>query len=702
MVIAETGTKPAAGEAPAGPGVGSRLVAAAPVLLPLVVASVGVVGTLLLLLEQFRVPLVLLLGGLLSAVLVRVVGLGQAAPLRRDRVWDALAVLVALAFAAVNARYSSQDIFVGRDPGVYTLAGQWLAHHHSVLIPSQEGVFLPAPISVGSAGFGPSGPGQLYAQGAHLLPQMLALVSAVLGESAMFRLNVLLGGLGLLAVYGFGRLVVSRGWALLAVVLLGGTLPQIAFSRDDYTEPLSQLFIFGGLALLWTCRPGQPARWATAGMVVGAGCMARIDAFLVLPSLIVFAGLVAALASRGRERRRAGTDALAALAGAGVPAVLGVLDLQQLSSGYYRDLHGQFRMIETLLVASSVAVVLMVAVAWTTPLVDRLRGSGPRWRRPLGAVAAAGVVLAGLALAVRPLLGTAHTTTSNVAVQAFIKGSQIAEGGKVDPTRTYAEQSVTWLVWYLGPLAVALGLLGTAWLVLLAVRRERLELVPFLVVMLTTSGLYLYDPSITPDQIWAMRRDVPIIMPGVVIAAVFVLGRVRKRVPAGWVPLAAAVTGAALLLPAAFVTWPLARVREGVPQLTEARRVCATLPKDAAVLVVGELALRYPQTVRSYCDLPAAALVVAPTASALAGVAHNAAAAGHRLYLVSTGDSQAVVPSREAAAQVHPVSKVVVRTWHSLLLRPPHGADAKERSMYVGRVGADGLVAWLEPASPVD
>ncbi|MGZ6792418.1 MAG: hypothetical protein ACXVFV_05650, partial [Mycobacteriales bacterium] len=64
MVIAETGTKPAHGEAPATPGTASRLVAAAPYLLPLVVASVGVVGTLLLLLEQFRVPLVLLLGGL--------------------------------------------------------------------------------------------------------------------------------------------------------------------------------------------------------------------------------------------------------------------------------------------------------------------------------------------------------------------------------------------------------------------------------------------------------------------------------------------------------------------------------------------------------------------------------------------------------------------------------------------------------------
>ncbi|MGZ6804373.1 MAG: ArnT family glycosyltransferase, partial [Nocardioidaceae bacterium] len=480
MVIAETGTKPAHGEAPATTGTASRLVAAAPYLLPLVVASVGVVGTLLLLLEQFRVPLVLLLGGLLAAVLVRAVGLAEAAPLRRDRLWDGLAVLVALAFAAVNARYAAQNIVVGRDPGVYTVAGQWLAHHHSILIPTQDAVFQPGPVTAASAGIGGTGPGELYAQGAHLLPQMLGITSAVLGESAMFRINVLFGGLGLLAVYGFGRLVVSRGWALLAVVLLGGSLPQIAFARDDYTEPLSQLFIFGGLALLWRARRGQPVRWAAAGMVLGAGCMARIDAFLVLPSLIAFAGLVAAIAPRGRERRLAATDALAALAGAAVPAVLGLLDLKRLSSGYYRDLSGQFHQIQTLVLLSAVAAAVLVAVAWTTPLVARLQAR-PGWRRPVGAAAAGVVVLVGLALAARPLLGPVHTTTSNAAVQAFIKASQLAEGTKVDATRTYAEQSVTWLVWYLGPLAVVLGLVGTAWLVLLAVRKERLDLVPFLV-----------------------------------------------------------------------------------------------------------------------------------------------------------------------------------------------------------------------------
>ena len=246
--------------------------------------------------------LVLLLGGLLSALLIRVVGLGQTAPLRRDRLWDALAVLVALAFVVVNARYSAQNLVVGRDPGVYTVAGQWLAHHHSVLIPSQDGVFRPGPVTAAFAGIGGTGPGQLYAQGAHLL----ALTSAVLRESVMFRINVLFGGLGLLAVYGFGRLVFSLGWALLAIVLLGGSLPQLAFARDDYTEPLSQLFIFGGLALLWNAWRGQAARWAAAGLVLGAGCMARIDAFLVLPSLVAFVAVAAGVAPRGRERRLAG------------------------------------------------------------------------------------------------------------------------------------------------------------------------------------------------------------------------------------------------------------------------------------------------------------------------------------------------------------------------------------------------------------
>ena len=98
--------------------------------------------------------------------------------------------------------------------------------------------------------------------------------------------------------------------------------------------------------------------------------------------------------------------------------------------------------------------------------------------------------------------------------------------------------------------------------------------------------------------------------------------------------------------------------------------------------------------------MPAAALVAPATAAALAGVAHNASAAGHTLYLVSTGGSAAFVPTNQAPAQLHPVSEVMVRTWILSLRRPPRVFSNIRRRMYVGKVGVDGLVAWLSPTSP--
>lgn len=698
MVIAETGSRSVPGETKPPPHLVHRAVSAAPVVLPLLVAATGAVGTVLLLLGQFRPQLVIGLGLLVTVGAVRVLPRPSVATRGWERWCDALAVLVALAFAAVNARYTSQNIFVGRDPGVYTVAGQWLAHHHSVLVPSQIELFQPGPVTGGSAGIGGAGGGLLYTQGAHLLPQMLGLASSVLGESAMFRLNVALGGLGLLALYGFGRLVAGHGWALLAVVVLGGSLPQIAFSRDDYTEPLSQLLVFGGLSLLWAARRERPLDWAAAGLVLGASCMARIDAFLVLPPLVVFVAVMCVAAPRGRRR----TTALAGtslLAGAALPAVLGVLDLKRLSVGYFHDLHGQFHMIVLLLVASTVASGTVVVLGWSGPVGRRLTAAGPGWRRWSGPGAAAAVMVVGVGLAVRPLLGAAHGRW-NLPTQQFIRTSQVADGSRVDAGRTYAEQSVTWLTWYLGPVVVVLALVGIAWLVLHLVRRGRLELLPFLLVFLSTAGLYLWNPSITPDQIWVMRRYVPIVMPGVVVGTAYACAMVQPRLSRRWAPMVGGALVVAMVVPVANVTWPLARAREGVPQLTEARRVCARLPRDAAVLVIGELALRYPQTVRSYCRVPTAALVPAASTRVLAGVASNVARSGRRLYLLSSGANEGAVPTSNPMAR--PVSEILVKTWMTSLVRPPHAVALAVRKMYVGKVGADGLVAWIDPASPVD
>jgi hypothetical protein len=43
-------------------------------------------------------------------------------------------------------------------------------------------------------------------------------------------------------------------------------------------------------------------------------------------------------------------------------------------------------------------------------------------------------------------------------------------------------------------------------------------------MFLSAALLYVTVPSIVPDQIWAMRRYLPVVIPGLLLAAAVVLG----------------------------------------------------------------------------------------------------------------------------------------------------------------------------------
>ena len=671
------------------------MVASLPLLVPVFLAVLGCVCTVLALLSAFSGPLALLVAVVLFAALVPVVGLGDPVVLRRALAVDVLALVLAGGFALVNSRYASQDLVVGRDPGTYTVTAKWLTGHSSLDIDAQLGLFGPGQgLGYASAGFGPTTPGHLYSQGAHVVPELLAVSGSIFGDAVMYKTNCLVGGLALLAVYGFARLVVSRGLALGAATLVGLGLPQLVFSRDNYTEPLSQLFVLGGLALLWQARRGAPAQWFVAGLVLAGSCLARIDAFLVLPPILLYVGLRLAVTARG-GRSVALRDTAGLLAGAAVPAVLGVRDLQKLSFGYYRDLHGQFSMIEGLVAVSAVVAVLTVALAWATPLVGRLDRSGDRWRRPVAVLSAGLVVLVGLALAARPLLGAEHGA-DNPGQLIFIRSLQNGLGERIDPTRTYAENTVTWLAWYAGPLAVAAALLGTALLLARAVRSRDLQLVPYLLVLGLTAGLYLVQPSITPDQIWAMRRYVPVVLPGVAIGAAFVLGLVLARLPARLRLPVAAVAAVLALAPVLYISRPFLTVREGNGQLAEVKGICRALPANAAVVVVGDFSVRYAQTVRSFCDVP---VVTQPKVGP--GRLNSAVPAlrthGKELYLLAADDLRDAIPAEASASGPPPVfSEIGLRVYARALSTPPRAALPSNRRLYLGHVGASGTVdRWL-------
>jgi hypothetical protein len=120
-------------------------------------------------------------------------------------------------------------------------------------------------------------------------------------------------------------------------------------------------------------------------------------------------------------------------------------------------------------------------------------------------------------------------------------------------------------------------------------------------------------PSITPDHIWADRRYLPVVVPGLLLCAAWLLGRTwRLAATRPWrLPAQSALAIAAILLIAGPVgrSMPLAGLHEDAGLAARMTLACEQLGDDAAIVLLGEsdnyLAYRLTQPLRSHCGVPA-------------------------------------------------------------------------------------------------
>ncbi len=700
-----TADTPAAGAHSAGDArgrFGISLALSLPELITVAVAGFAFPAMILLLLGQFRSWLVLPIGIVCAVAAIWLHGVerpaeraaGRRTDERSQLLWLALAAVAAIGWIALNAHWSAQDIMVTRDPATYGVTGQWLVHNHSLPIHTTPQVFgtLPPNATV-SAGFGYVSPGEVYPQGNHLLPVMLAAAGWIGGSSALLKLNVVFGGLALFAFYGLARRFVGGPLALAAMLALAVSMPMLAFSRDTYSEPLNLLLVIGGISILWRALQSDSVRlFAAAGVAIGASAMARIDSYASLLWVIPFLGLLLAMADRDR-RKPVLIRAVALAVPTGIGVFLGWRDLSQLSPGYAEDLHHEVGLLAKAGLGLAVVAVIVVAVAWLSRWLHRLFSESRR--RILAIVLGALVVVGFAVLASRPLWLKAHHKTTYPAMASLQKGLQLP----IDPHRTYDEHSVSWIGWYYGWLTVVLAVIGLALLVYRFVRKPDMRQFGLVAMTLSMSLLYFNRASIVPDQVWAMRRFLPTIIPGLLLAAVYVArllwqAATKERAPAdraakAWrllMPVAAGLAIATVAVPAA-ITWPMERVRTGVPQLAMVRQICDAIGDNGAVLTVDPTSTAsLQQTVRSYCQVPAASFLN-PTSQQLATVA--AAAAGHGRTVYVVGQTPQTIG---ATKPVPPFTSGQVSKWPERLIDVPQHGNTHTETLFLAKVGADGIL----------
>ena len=396
---------------------------------------------------------------------------------------------------------------------------------------------------------------------------------------------------------------------------------------------------------------------ALGGLAFGLSTLVRIDGMSDILPVILFCGIIYA------ARR---TEALPLAAGLVLGAAYGLADGYLLSRPYLNSLSSLMR---PLGYAAAVFAVLTVAlVVVSRRRLPQLRRGRWSWVPDIASVA---VVLIMLGFAIRPLFQTVRGETNRVTI-AFITEVQKLAQLPIDPHRTYAEDSLYWVIWYIGLPAVLLATFGAALLARRFLRGSALTWgLPVMVIgwsVVTT----LWRPGIVPDQPWASRRLVPIVLPGLVLFAVWTCAWLVRRARARGAGAAAqgavaACCAVALLLPAAVTTLGLGlgRAPQGgvrivadglgfkrtdTGEITVVSQLCRAIGPRGAVVIVDPLtADRFTQIVRGMCGVPAA-WMNAPAPAAVAQVTAGIQRAGRRPVLLAAEAAAAGALRRQRAA----------------------------------------------------
>ncbi|MEV2266916.1 hypothetical protein [Nonomuraea africana] len=497
---------------------------------------------------------------------------------------------VALLSLVGNAILHSEQLIVRRDPATYAQYAIWIARNGSLPVPQQAEAFGGADpaLRFDSIGFYDA-PGAVVPQ---FLPGPPMLFAAGEWLGGLLFTPPVLGALATLVLAGAVARLVGARWAVLAALAFAISLPILYTSRATFSEIPSLILIFGGIALLHDAR----GRWdsALAGLVFGLAVLVRIDALRDVLPVLAFAGLLIAL--------RRGFSLLAGLA---VGVGLGLVAARTFAGPYLADLSNSVRP----LLLISVAVLVLTAVG--TALAGRLsRLRPPRWLPEVGAGL---VVLVMLGLAVRPWVQTVRRTPNTPGdwrTFEFLVATQKNNGLPIDGTRLYFEDSLYWVIWYVGVPVVVFATLAAAVLVRRLLRDgSSFEWLLPLAIIGWTTVTTLLRPEITPDHPWASRRLVPVVIPGLIMLAVWGLAWCRDRLGrrghgTRWFGAAAVVL---VLAPVAVTSIGIAFTPIERGERAAVERLCESIPSDASVLIVERVtADRFSQVVRGTCGVPTA------------------------------------------------------------------------------------------------
>jgi hypothetical protein len=412
---------------------------------------------------------------------------------------------------------------------------------------------------------------------------------------------------------------------------------------------------------------------ALGGLALGLTILVRIDGLSDILPAVPFLGVL--LAARSRRALPFGA---ALIFGVGYGLADGYL-----KSRPYLDLEAPSLRPLGYIVAATLAATVALVIATASPAARRQLRKARRTKiaRWLPAAAAVLTTLIFVGFAIRPLVQTVAGETIPSSI-AYVAELQKLAGLPVNGKQQYYEDSLYWVIWYLGVPAVLLGALGLAALAKRTTkaligwddatgatpaeardqaeardhaRTQALAWALPLMIALWVIVTVLYRPAVAPDQPWASRRLVPFLLPGLILGAIWAvtwlkdqaaqLGRTRATAA-----VVATCGAASLLIPTALTTLDLSFTKSGVSahgmafrtigpgELGAVNGLCGAIGSEASVVILDQLtADRFAQVIRGMCGVPAAVLTTVKT---LRQVDEGIEAVGRRPVLLAGNEDE--------------------------------------------------------------
>jgi hypothetical protein len=430
-----------------------------------------------------------------------------------------------------------------------------------------------------------------------------------------------------------------------------------------------------------------------AGLALGLTILVRIDGLSDILPAVPFLGVL--LAAR---RRQAIPFGVGLVIGVGYGLADGYL-----KSRPYLDLEAPSLRPLALIVAVVILLTLAGVALTASPAARRtLKGwlTGPtttRLVRWLPEVAAVLTVVIFIGFAVRPLVQTVAGETDPTSI-AYVAELQKLAHLPINGRRQYYEDSLYWVIWYLGAPAVLLGAFGLAVLARRCTKAlltwkdpsaaARIWALPAMIAIWVIVTV-LWRPAVAPDQPWASRRLVPFVLPGLILGAIWAsswlkdqaaqLGRTRVTSS-----VVASCCVASLLIPTALTTFDLGVTKKngltahgmafrniGAGELAAVNGLCAAIGPNASVVILDSLtADRFAQVIRGICDTPAA-VMQNPTKAKTSAVVRGIEGVGRRPVLLAQQQAELTAygaPPRQVVnllttQEAHNLISPPTRTW---------------------------------------